>query len=266
MHPCEEKCHFFGCKEDKPCTHKIIITCPCQLRKQEMKCNASKDSRGNLDKSLACDDACALAERNRKLALALDIPSDHENDHIPYSADTMSLFNEFPKWATSQERELRVFADSLDEKRLRFKPMPATQRAFLHALAADFGFDSESMDPEPHRHIAIFKTPRFVSAPSKTLRDCIRIRQRANAVPSAAPSNANATSITSPHDTANGQRTIGSQRSLLLTPSVPRALPPPLHRPDPFTMGQDQPTTSGLGRGAFPWPSSLLLLREGKER
>lgn len=54
--------------------------------------------------------------------------------------------------------------------------MPAPQRAFLHALAEDFGLDSESQDPEPHRHVVIFKTPRFVSAPMKTLAQCAKIR------------------------------------------------------------------------------------------
>ncbi|KAG9886161.1 hypothetical protein KCV05_g17683, partial [Aureobasidium melanogenum] len=32
------------------------------------------------------------------------------------------------------------------------------------------------MDPEPHRHVAIFKTPRFVRAPPKTLKESARIR------------------------------------------------------------------------------------------
>ncbi|KAL2023464.1 hypothetical protein VTK56DRAFT_2460 [Thermocarpiscus australiensis] len=57
--------------------------------------------------------------------------------------------------------------------------MPAHQRAFLHALAEDFGLDSESQDPEPHRHVCIFKTPRFVSAPRKTLAQCLRIAKAA---------------------------------------------------------------------------------------
>lgn len=78
-------------------------------------------------------------------------------------------------WATTQEREFRVFADDVDEKRMRFKPMPAHQRAFLHSLAEDFGLDSESQDPEPHRHVVIFKTPKFVSAPKKTLAQSLRL-------------------------------------------------------------------------------------------
>lgn len=55
--------------------------------------------------------------------------------------------------------------------------MKAQQRAFIHALAGDFGLDSESMDPEPHRHVMIWKTPRFVSPPNKTLAEALRIQQ-----------------------------------------------------------------------------------------
>ena len=51
------------------------------------------------------------------------------------------------------------------------------QRAFIHAIAEDFGLDGESVDPEPHRHVVLFKTPKFVSAPMKTLTQAARIRR-----------------------------------------------------------------------------------------
>ncbi|CCC10417.1 hypothetical protein SMACR_02988 [Sordaria macrospora] len=96
------------------------------------------------------------------------------------------MFKENVNWAQTQEREFRVFASSPDEKRLRFKPMPPSQRAFLHSLAEDFGLDSESQDPEPHRHVCVFKTPRFVAAPTKTLAQCARITKAAAAALKAA--------------------------------------------------------------------------------
>jgi len=130
-----------------------------------------------MTKTLSCDDECLKLQRNQKLAAALNInPETHQDDHIPYSQETLDMFKGQTKWCQTQEREFRVFATDDAEKRLRFKPMTANQRAFLHALAEDFGLDSESMDPEPHRHVAIFKTPRFVSAPLKTLGQCVRIR------------------------------------------------------------------------------------------
>ncbi|KAL8947675.1 MAG: hypothetical protein Q9222_006071 [Ikaeria aurantiellina] len=173
----------------KPVTilNKIFITCPCQHLKQEIKCNASKSSEGNNNKTLSCDDECARLERNRKLALALNIdPEAHKDDHVPYTAETLRMFRESAQWAQEQEREFRVFAADEAEKRLRFKPMPSHQRSFLHALAEDFGLDSESMDPEPHRHVAVFKTPRFVMAPMKTLAECVRIRMNAEAAAASA--------------------------------------------------------------------------------
>lgn len=200
-HPCEETCHApFPCKEDKPCPHKIIITCDCQHKKKELRCNASKDDEGNSAKSLECDEECARLERNRKLAVALNIDRQHTDDHVPYSQDTLSLFADAPKWSQEQEREFRVLATSPEEKRLRFKPMTSTQRTFLHQLAEDFGFDSESMDPEPHRHVVIYKTPKFVSAPNKTLRDCIRIRQTQKMAASEAHAKAKSSTIREPYN------------------------------------------------------------------
>jgi len=187
-HPCEEPCHApSSCREDKPCQNKMLVTCDCQNLKQELKCNASKSSEGNSKKSLSCDNDCARLERNRKLALALNIdPEAHKDDHIPYSTTTLQLFRENQKWAQIQEREFRVFAADEHEKRLRFKPMPPHHRAFLHSLSEDLGFDSESMDPEPHRHVAVFKTPRFVMAPMKTLAESVRIRSSVEASTTAA--------------------------------------------------------------------------------
>jgi len=89
------------------------------------------------------------------------------------------MFQSSAKFCQTYEREFRVFAADENEKRLRFKPMQPNQRAFIHSLAEDFGFDSESQDPEPHRHVCIFKTPRFVSAPMKTLAQCVKLKPAA---------------------------------------------------------------------------------------
>jgi transcriptional repressor NF-X1 len=196
-HPCGNICHSpFHCKEDKPCQFKILVTCSCQRIKKEATCGVSKTSIGNGDKSLKCDDECLRLERNRKLQLALNIDPEHTDDFVPYSTNTIDLYMDNPAWCQSQEKTFRAFAADPDEKRLRFKPMKNQERAFLHALAEDFGFDSESMDPEPHRHVSLFKTPRFVMAPMKTLAQCVRIKSQqektvsVNNVTSNAPFNA----------------------------------------------------------------------------
>jgi len=115
-------------------------------------------------------------KRNAAFAEAFNISPDHSDDHVPYSDITLDLFKENQAWGLSQERELRQFALDEDRKVLRCKPMQKNQRAFMHAFAEDFGFDSESHDQPPHRAVSIFKTPRFVSAPHKMLTQALRIR------------------------------------------------------------------------------------------
>lgn len=111
------------------------------------------------------------------MAEALRISDEHTDEHVPYSNQTLTLYLEDVAWAHKQEDILRLFAADENEKRYRFPPMKGRQRWFLHSIAEDFGFDSESLDPEPHRHVLMFKTPKFVAAPMKTLAQAARIRR-----------------------------------------------------------------------------------------
>ncbi|OTA69399.1 hypothetical protein K449DRAFT_384333 [Hypoxylon sp. EC38] len=185
-----EKCHApYPCKDDRPCQAKTFITCDCQRRKQEVKCMATKKNPSPDRGRLACDDECLRLQRNALLAEALNVdPETHTDNHIPYSDTTLKLYKENPQFAQTYERDFRMFAADQTQKMLRFKPMKSHQRVFLHSLAQDFGFDSESADPEPHRHVCLFKTPRFVSAPMKTLAQCLQIKTTAQPTLSAQPS------------------------------------------------------------------------------
>ncbi len=181
-HPCGKPCHApSACKEDKACPFKVMITCDCQRKKEEVRCNAlaSMPDAAGRQTSLKCDEECARLERNRNLAAALHISDGHSDDHVPYSTATLKMYLEDVTWAHAQEEMLRTFAADPEERRLRFKPMKSHQRAFVHSLADDFGFDSESMDPEPHRHVMLFKTPKFVAAPMKTLQQAARTKRAA---------------------------------------------------------------------------------------
>jgi transcriptional repressor NF-X1 len=171
------------CKEDKPCQSKVQISCECRRRKQDGKCGASKSNPWAAPRKLPCDDECARLKRNAAFAEAFSIAHDHSDDHVPYSDTTLAFFRENTSWALAQEREVRQFALDPDRKVLRCKPMQKHQRAFMHALAEDFGLDSESQDEPPLRAVAITKTRRFVSAPHKMLSQALRLR---DARPSAA--------------------------------------------------------------------------------
>ncbi|ROW18208.1 hypothetical protein VPNG_00266 [Cytospora leucostoma] len=153
----------------------------------KVKCLTTRvNPEGPQREPIKCDEECLRQKRNRQLAEALNVDADHTDNHIPYQDLTLKLFRDSIEWAESQEREFRVFSES-NQRNMRFKPMKPRQRQFLHVLAEDFGLDSESQDPEPHRHISIFKGPRFVGAPKKTLRQCLRILRTAAPARAAAP-------------------------------------------------------------------------------
>ena len=236
-HPCEKPCHGIEeCPEDRACQSKVMITCDCQHLKNEAKCLATRSSKGTDKKALKCNDECARLERNRKLALALDIdPETHTNDHVPYSASTLDMYQKQIPWCQAREGELRIFAADDAEKQLRFKPMPSHQRAFIHSLAEDFGLDSESMDPEPHRHVSIFKTPRFVSMPMKTLAESARVRSRTLAA--SAASNA-AVAQRSPAKDAFNAFILSSPKFALTVDELRSALAPTFekHSKTPFDI------------------------------
>lgn len=58
--------------------------------------------------------------------------------------------------------------------------MSSQRRAFVHALADDFQLDSESLDPEPHRHVEVFKprTWNLSGLQWKTCAEAIKIREQ----------------------------------------------------------------------------------------
>lgn len=177
-HRCQVGCHGqTPCNETAACSGRTEIACPCGIRKQEVRCLASSTNPEPSRLELKCDDECLRQERNRRLAAALNIdPATHTNDHVPYSDETLALFKETPTWCETQEREFRVFSQSPTEIRIRYKPMPNNQRRFLHVLAEDYGLESRSEDNEPFRYVLVYKGPRFVSAPGKTIRQCVKIR------------------------------------------------------------------------------------------
>ncbi|KXJ95910.1 hypothetical protein Micbo1qcDRAFT_192794 [Microdochium bolleyi] len=260
-----EPCHApYPCKEDRPCQAKTFVTCECQHRKQEVKCGATETNAWPSRIMLKCDDECLRMQRNARLADALNIdPSTHTDDHVPYSDTTLKLYRDSPQWAQTYEREYRVFASDAGEKRLRFKPMQSHQRAFLHSLAEDFGFDSESSDPEPHRHVCLFKTPRFVAAPPKTLSQCVRIRA-ATAQPDPASASSSTAANVSAEATAAAKLpwnalVLTSPRFGLTIEEVDKALKPD-YAAHPTVTFQTSflPSEEVVIRGSGPWLPTAL--------
>lgn len=152
---------------------------------------------------LVCDDECARLERNRSLAGALGIDINPQTtkqaitaDNIPYSEETLDQYIKLAASAPlstlqAYETDLHSLATADKSTRsFRFQPAKPTLRAFAHSLAADWGFVTESHDPEPHRHVFVLKPvawtpPIFGTGGGSTIgiggmsvRECVKLRER----------------------------------------------------------------------------------------
>ncbi|KAL4893289.1 hypothetical protein BDV59DRAFT_193150 [Aspergillus ambiguus] len=221
-HPCTEPCHApYPCPEKTPCAATITVTCGCGRLRQQRRCGAAKAvaSKGQLQQAqrppaltpLICDDECARLERNRSLAAALGVDINRtttaaqpiSSTNLPYSAETLDIYIQLSAMSPlstlqSYESTLQGLAANTTQRSVRFQPAKASLRAFAHSLAADWGFASESFDPEPHRHVFVLKPtswtpPAFGLGPTTTdgtqpaatmgiggmsVGDCVKLRER----------------------------------------------------------------------------------------
>ena len=155
------------------------MTCDCGRLRQERRCGAvrqtaSKEQPNRTPRlpalsALTCDDECARLERNRSLAAALGVGIDESTTTaatsasiIPYSTETLDMYMQLasttsPATLQTYESTLHSLATSPTQRSVRFQPAKPALRAFTHFLAADWGFATESFDPEPHRHVFVLK-------------------------------------------------------------------------------------------------------------
>lgn len=212
-HPCSEPCHApYPCPEKTACSSTLTVTCSCGRLRQETRCNAAKavTSKGQLQQPqrlpaitpLSCDDECARLERNRSLASALGIDINQtttaqaiSSTNLPYSSDTLDQYIQLASsvpLSTLQtyESNLHSLAADKTQRSFRFQPAKSSLRAFAHNLSADWGFVTESHDPEPHRHVFVLKPlswipPIFgmgsgssIGIGGMSVRECVKLRER----------------------------------------------------------------------------------------
>ncbi|KAJ5577965.1 uncharacterized protein N7459_006929 [Penicillium hispanicum] len=154
---------------------------------------------------LTCDDECARLDRNRSLASALGIDIDQTttvqaftSTNLPYSAETLDQYLKLASTVPlstlqTYETNLHALATDTSNRSIRFQPAKSTLRSFTHSLASDWGFITESHDPEPHRHVFVLKPlawnpPVFGMGSGSTIgiggmsvRECVKLRERERA-------------------------------------------------------------------------------------
>ncbi|KAF8938880.1 FKBP12-associated protein [Dissophora ornata] len=108
---------------------------------------------------IKCNDYCLVAERNKRVALALNIDdSVARGPRIPryddYVLEYASINMEF---TLKMEKRLADWVADSPSNTLNLPPMKGHHRKFVHELAAYYNVTSESMDVEPYRSVVIYK-------------------------------------------------------------------------------------------------------------
>ncbi|KAF9988071.1 hypothetical protein BGZ65_012460 [Modicella reniformis] len=129
----------------------------------ESACNASADNPSDgKPRIIKCNDYCLIAERNKRVALALDIeetasaPGPRIPDYDSYVLDYASANMEF---TLKIEKQLGEWVADISKPILYFPAMKGHRRKFVHELAANYNVTSESVDVEPYRSVTIRRLP-----------------------------------------------------------------------------------------------------------
>ncbi|KAG0219060.1 FKBP12-associated protein [Mortierella sp. NVP41] len=160
-HRCGVACHGdTPCPEDHPCQVLIVSSCKCGHLTKETNCQATAenpwDARARVIK---CNDYCLMAERNKRVALALDIDDSRSSGtRIPvYSEPILEYATQNMEFTLKTERRIAEWIADTSVQVLHLPPMKGPHRKFIHELGAHYYLTSESVDMEPYRSVILRK-------------------------------------------------------------------------------------------------------------
>ncbi|XP_078712245.1 transcriptional repressor NF-X1 isoform X1 [Lampetra fluviatilis] len=193
-HPCGSVCHpGLPCPRTS-CKAEVTLLCSCSHRKEKLPCSQSSSSYQRIatialvsklsdmqmgectelaklvtekeaqQSRLECTEECAVLERNRRLAEALNIdPSTNPfNKAVPmkYSDFLKEEARKDLKFVRGVEDEIRNLVEATNKgKHARrshcFPPMNRDHRRVIHELAESYALESLSYDNEPKRNVVV---------------------------------------------------------------------------------------------------------------
>ncbi|KAJ2864628.1 FKBP12-associated protein [Coemansia aciculifera] len=178
-HPCALPCHTpTMCDESQPCAAMARAACACGRITAERPCGATTGAAAPGALAIPCDDVCMIAQRNRRLALAFNLPERAEAPlaglvRATYPEELLDFTRTNTSWVRGIENLVAAFIADTRRSTLRFVSMKQPLREFLHALAPFYGCASRSVDYEPHRSVCWDRSPN-ATIPSIILSSAIR--------------------------------------------------------------------------------------------
>ncbi|XP_078378356.1 transcriptional repressor NF-X1-like [Oculina patagonica] len=200
-HPCAALCHVGKECPPSPCKVRVTVKCKCGRRSENFPClqggekvavaqayqrlateslaNKMKDLQSgqsvdissimNMDdkksRELECNSDCAVYERNRRLAEALNIENADLSPEttIRFSPFLIAEAKQHLGFVKSVEETLENLVQttvkmSASQRSHSFPPMNSNQRRLVHELAVFYNCSSRSYDQEPKRNTVVTAT------------------------------------------------------------------------------------------------------------
>ncbi|XP_041478842.1 transcriptional repressor NF-X1-like [Lytechinus variegatus] len=212
-HPCGVTCHVGWPCPQITCKSKVTVKCPCGRRVQMMECQASGSdginkalqkltvsklagkiqtlqrnedidiseltgAKGsNKASRLMCDEECSLQERNKRLAVALQIKNPEmsaSNNTTQYGDFLKEQARKHPGFVAAIEKEFAALVVSAQSSKQAsrshaFPSMIKNHRRIIHELSEFYGCESESYDEEPKRNVVTTARKNRCFMPNMTL-------------------------------------------------------------------------------------------------
>ncbi|KAJ8277037.1 hypothetical protein GJAV_G00070760 [Gymnothorax javanicus] len=207
-HPCGAPCHQGSPCPRITCTAKVTLQCDCGRRKETVVCAEAASSYQRIaaiamasklsdlqvcdsvdlgqlitkkelkHTRLDCDQECAVLERNRQLAEALQIDQSSDPFNVRSSSKYSDSLKEDArkelKFVSEVEEEMKNLVELANKgkqtKRSHcFPPMNREHRKIIHELAEVYGIESVSYDCEPKRNVVITAVRGKAACPNSTL-------------------------------------------------------------------------------------------------
>ncbi|XP_069110895.1 transcriptional repressor NF-X1-like [Argopecten irradians] len=209
-HPCGVPCHSGQDCPSVSCKAEIIIKCPCGRKTGRQLCNAGGSSpeleeyqkmtvqalastvgsgqsvdmsnitsaaRKVAKRQLECDGDCAIMERNRRMALALEI----KNPDLSAKLGNPSYSDFLKEYARNNPQNVAAIDKSFSDlvqnakgskhphRSHQFPPMNRDQRRVVHELGEFYGCETQSYDTEPKKNVVATAYKEKCWLPSVTL-------------------------------------------------------------------------------------------------
>ncbi|VVC43241.1 Zinc finger, RING-type,R3H domain,Zinc finger, NF-X1-type,Transcriptional repressor NF-X1, R3H domain [Cinara cedri] len=211
-HPCSKPCHDGPCPQ-RACKTMVNVSCICgnltearlcsDTKVIEYRLNLKTQSMSLLDniidspptiksyKILECTTECAKLERNRRIALALQIRNPDLSPNVtPRYSDFMKEFaKKDPPFCNYVHEKLAELVTNAKQSKQNsrshsFEVMKYEKRKLVHEYCEHFGCESVAYDAEPHRNVVAVALKEKSWLPNYSV---VEVLQRENGCPRVNP-------------------------------------------------------------------------------